>query len=156
MIDPFTAIAAASTAYKSIKRVIGHADDITHMGKSLGQWYGACADIQRAQSQRKNPTFFEKATKGKSIEEEAMNILIHQKTLREREMEIATLLNYRFGVGTYEEMLGMRRQIRKDREAVQFAEDERKRQLINSAAIFLLCIATAGLVAAIVYMFSYV
>ena len=85
-----------------------------------------------------------------------MNILIHQKTLREREMEIATLLNYRFGVGTYEEMLGMRRQIRKDREAVQFAEDERKRQLINSAAIFLLCIATAGLVAAIVYMFSYV
>ena len=91
MIDPISAFAIASTAYSSIKKVIGHAQDLESISKQLGSWYGACSDINRAEQQRKNPTFFERATQGQSIEEEALQILIHKKTLKEREIEIKTL-----------------------------------------------------------------
>ena len=45
------------------------------------------------------------------------------------------MLDYRFGLGTYDEMLGMRRQIRKEREDTVYAAMEAKRQMANNAAI---------------------
>ena len=44
-----------------------------------------------------------------------MDIIVRKKTLIEKEKEIKFMLDYRFGLGTYDEMLGMRRQIRKER-----------------------------------------
>ena len=88
MIDPLTAFAAASAAYTGFRKIIGHAQDLEQVSKQLGSWYGACADINKAEAQRKSPTFLERATQGKSIEEEALEILIHKKNLKIREVEI--------------------------------------------------------------------
>ena len=152
MIDPVSAFAIASTAYTSIKKVIGHAQELEGISKQLGSWYGACADINRAQTQRKNPTFFERATQGQSIEEEALEILIHQKTLKERELEIAAMINMRFGWGTYDEMLDMRREIRAEREKTAFAQDEAKRQIQNNMAILGLSIMIIGVISGGIYL----
>tara|TARA_R100000935_G_scaffold40162_1_gene61677 strand:- start:35 stop:508 length:474 start_codon:yes stop_codon:yes gene_type:complete len=152
MIDPVSAFAIASTAYTSIKKVIGHAQELEGISKQLGSWYGACADINRAQAQRKAPTFFEKATQGQSIEEEALQILIHQKTLKERELEIAAMINMRFGWGTYDQMLEMRREIRAEREKTAFAADEAKRQIQNNMAILGLSILIIGVLGGGMYL----
>lgn len=154
MIDPISAFAIASTAYSSIKKVIGHAQDLESISKQLGSWYGACSDINRAQTQRKNPTFFEKATQGQSIEEEALQILIHQKTLKEREIEIAAMINMRFGWGTYDEMLEMRRDIRKERSEREHARDETKRQIQNNMAIMGLSTMIIGILGGGLYLIS--
>jgi len=156
MIDPVSAFAIASTAYTSIKKVIGHAQELEGISKQLGSWYGACADINRAQAQRKAPTFFERATQGQSIEEEALQILIHQKTLKERELEIAAMINMRFGWGTYDEMLDMRRAIRAEREKTAFAQDEAKRQIQNNMAILGLSILIIGFLGGGIYLVTLV
>jgi len=152
VIDPITAFATASAAYSGIKKVIGHAQELESISKQLGSWYGACADINRAQTQRKNPTFFERATQGQSIEEEALEILIHQKTLKERELEIAAMINMRFGWGTYDEMLDMRREIRAEREKTAFAQDEAKRQIQNNMAILGLSSMIIGVIGGGIYL----
>tara|TARA_R110000796_G_scaffold126789_1_gene241758 strand:+ start:2992 stop:3465 length:474 start_codon:yes stop_codon:yes gene_type:complete len=154
MIDPISAFAVASAAYSGIKKVIGHAQDLESISKQLGSWYGACSDINRAEQQRKNPTFFERATQGQSIEEEALQILIHKKTLKERELEIAAMLNMRFGWGTYDEMLEMRREIRAEREKTVFAQDEAKRQIQNNLAILGLSILIIGILGGGMYALS--
>tara|TARA_R110000744_G_scaffold376330_1_gene490505 strand:+ start:1433 stop:1906 length:474 start_codon:yes stop_codon:yes gene_type:complete len=154
MIDPISAFAVASAAYTGIKKVIGHAQDLESISKQLGSWYGACSDINRAEQQRKNPTFFERATQGQSIEEEALQILIHKKTLKERELEIAAMLNMRFGWGTYDEMLEMRREIRAEREKTVFAQDEAKRQIQNNLAILGLSILIIGILGGGMYALS--
>tara|TARA_R110002153_G_scaffold34141_1_gene102421 strand:- start:345 stop:818 length:474 start_codon:yes stop_codon:yes gene_type:complete len=154
MIDPITAFATASAAYAGIKKVIGHAQELEGISKQLGSWYGACADINRAQAQRKAPTFLERATQGQSIEEEALQILIHQKTLKERELEIAAMINMRFGWGTYDEMLDMRREIRAEREKTAFAADEAKRQIQNNMAILGLSILILGVLGGGMYVLS--
>ncbi len=108
MIDPVSAYAAATAAYKGVKMLIQAGKDIEDVSKHLGSWYGAVADITRAESQR--TTWLEKKQHGEaSIEQQAMDITIRAKKLKEFESEIKFMLDYRFGLGTYDEMLGMRR-----------------------------------------------
>ena len=64
-----------------------------------------------------------------------MDIVIRKKTLLEREKEIKFMLNMRFGPSCYDDMLNMRRQIRKEREETVYAAMEAKRQIANNAAI---------------------
>jgi len=136
MIDPVTAFAAANAAFKGIKMLVGAGREIQDISQQLGSWYGAVADIQKAESQRKNPTWLDKTTHGTdNIEQEAMDIVIRKKTLMEREKEIKFMLNMRFGPSTYDDMLQMRRQIRKEREETVYASMEAKRQIANNAAI---------------------
>jgi len=156
MIDPISAFAIASTAYTSFRKIIGHAQDLEGVSKQLGSWYSACADINRAEAQRKNPTFLERATQGQSIEEEALQILIHKKTLKEREIEIKNLLDLRFGWGTYDEMLDMRREIRAEREKTAFAQDEAKRQIQNNMAILGLSMLIIGFLGGAIYLVTLV
>jgi len=156
MIDPISAFAVASAAYTSFRKIIGHAQDLEGVSKQLGSWYSACADINRAESQRKNPTFLERATQGQSIEEEALQIIIHKKTLKEREIEIKNLLDLRFGWGTYDEMLDMRREIRAEREKTAFAQDEAKRQIQNNMAILGLSMLIIGFLGGAIYLVTLV
>ena len=136
MIDPVTAFAAANAAFKGVKMLVGAGREIHDVSQQLGAWYGAVADITRAESQRKNPTWLDKKTHGsENIEQEAMDIIVRKKTLLEKEKEIKFMLDYRFGLGTYDEMLGMRRKIRADREETVYRAMEAKRQIQNNMAI---------------------
>jgi len=136
MIDPLTAFAAANAAFKGVKMLVGPGPEIQAVSQPPGAWYGAVADITRAESQRKNPTWLDKTTHGTdNIEQEAMDIVIRKKTLLEKEKEIKFMLNMRFGPSTYDDMLQMRREIRKEREETVYAAMEAKRQIQNNAAI---------------------
>ena len=136
MIDPVSAYAAATTAYKGVKMLLQAGREIEDVSKQLGSWYSAAADITRAESQRKNTTWLEKKQHGEaSIEQEAMDITIRAKKLKEFEYEIRVMLDYRFGLGTYDQMLGMRRKIRAERERTVYAAMESKRQMANNLAI---------------------
>jgi len=153
MIDPITAFAAANAAFKGVKMLVGAGKEIQDISGQLGAWYGAVADITRAESQRKNPTFLDKVSHGtESIEQEAMDIVVRKKTLFEKEKEIKFMLDMRFGFGTYDEMVDMRRQIRKDREKEVYAAMESKRQIANNMAILGLSILIIGILGGGVYM----
>jgi|TARA_R110000772_G_scaffold235324_1_gene346969 hypothetical protein len=153
MIDPVSAYAAATAAYKGVKLLINAGREIEDVSKQLGSWYGAVSDITRAESQRKNPTWLDKQTHGSgNIEQEAMDIVIRKKTLLEKEKEIKFMLDYRFGLGTYDEMLGMRRQIRKEREDTVYAAMEARRQMANNAAIGGLSLGIFGVLGGGLYL----
>ena len=153
MIDPVTAFAAANAAFKGVKMLVGAGREIQDVSKQLGAWYGAVADISKAESQRKKPTWLDKQTHGTdNIEQQAMDIVIRKKTLLEKEKEIKFMLDYRFGLGTYDEMLGMRRKIRAEREATIYAAMESKRQLANNAAIGGLSLGIVGVLGGGIYL----
>ena len=137
--------------------LVGAGREIQDISGQLGARYGAVADISRAESQRKNPTFLDRVSQGtESIEQEAMDIVVRKKTLVEKEKEIKFMLDMRFGFGTYDEMLDMRRQIRKDREKEVYAAMESKRQIANNMAILGLSILIIGILGGGVYMVSLV
>ena len=153
MIDPVSAYAAATAAYKGVKMLLQAGREIEDVSKQLGSWYSAVADITRAESQRKNTTWLEKKQHGEaSIEQEAMDITIRAKKLKEFEYEIRVMLDYRFGLGTYEGMLDMRRKIRAERERTVYAAMESKRQMANNAAISGLALGIVAVLGGGIYL----
>jgi len=155
MIDPVSAYAAATTAYKGVKMLLQAGREIEDVSKQLGSWYGAVADITRAESQRKNTTWLEKKQHGEaSIEQEAMDITIRAKKLKEFEYEIRVMLDYRFGLGTYEGMLDMRRKIRKEREETVYRAMEAKRQMANNLAITGLAVGIVAVLGGGLYLIA--
>ena len=157
MIDPVSAYAAATTAYKGVKMLLQAGREIEDVSKQLGSWYSAVADITRAESQRKNTTWLEKKQHGEaSIEQEAMDITIRAKKLKEFEYEIRVMLDYRFGLGTYDQMLGMRRKIRAERERTVYAAMESKRQMANNLAITGLAVGIVAVLGGGIYLLTLV
>ena len=155
MIDPVTAFAAANAAFKGVKMLVGAGRELQDVSQQLGAWYGAVADITRAESQRKKPTWLDKQTHGSdNIEQEAMDIVVRKKTLLEKEKEIKFMLDYRFGLGTYDEMLGMRRKIRKEREETVYKAMEAKRQIQNNLAICTLSFLIIGVLGGGIYLIA--
>lgn len=133
--------------------LVGAGREIQDVSQQLGSWYCAVADITKAESQRKNPTWLDKKTHGTdNIEQEAMDIVIRKKTLLEKEKEIKFMLDYRFGLGTYDEMLGMRRKIRAEREETVYAAMEAKRQIQNNMAIGVLSLGIVGVLGGGMYL----
>jgi hypothetical protein len=155
MIDPVTAFAAANAAFKGVKMLVGAGREMQDVSKQLGSWYSAVADITRAESQRKNPTWLDKQKLGSdNIEQQAMDIVVRKKTLLQREKEIKFMLNMRFGPSTYDDMLQMRRQIRKEREETVYAAMEAKRQMANNLAIGGLSLAIISTIGGGIYLLA--
>ncbi len=113
MIDPITAISAATASYNMVKKLVYAGRELEDIAGQLGKWYGAAADLGRAEQQRKNPPIFTKLFSSGSVEQEALQIIIHQKKLAEQEKDLQQMLNNRFGYGTWREMVELRRKIKK-------------------------------------------
>ena len=112
-------------------------------------------DSTRAESQRKKPTWLDKVSHGsENIEQEAMDIIVRKKTLLEKEKEIKFMLDYRFGLGTYDEMLGMRRQLRREREETVYKAMESKRQIQSNMAIAALSFLIIGTLGGGIYLIA--
>lgn len=153
MIDPISAFAVATTAYKTISSAVAIGQDIENVTGQLGKWFTAVGDIRKAQEMNKRAPLFKKVFAAGSVEEEALQLLIHEKKIQEMEKDLRTLLNFRYGQKTWEEMIEMRRKIKAQREKEVYRMMEIKRNILEGVAIIGLMILIAGLVFGVAYLY---
>ena len=151
MIDPISAITMATSAYNMVTRMVAAGREFEDTAQQLGKWYGAVADLRRAEQQNKNPPLFKKLFASGSIEEESLALLIHTKKIAEQEQELRTLLMYRYGTGAWDELTAMRRKIAKQREETIYRQQELRQRIIDSFFILVLILLCIGIVGSIVY-----
>lgn len=145
MIDPITAITAATTAYKTVKKLVAAGRDIEDTMGQLAQWYGAVADLSEAERQAKNPPLFKKLVSSKSVEQEAMELFAHKKKVQAQERDLREMLLYSYGKEGYSEMMAMRKQIRADREKAVYAQARKRKELFwNTVTIVVILALVAG------------
>ncbi len=154
MIDPITAISAATAAFNGVRKLVAAGREIEDVVGQLGKWYGAAADLNRAEAQIKNPPLFTKLFKGGSIEQEALQIIVHKKKLEEQEKQLQDLLNIRFGFGTWREMIELRRQIKKEREETIYKQQEAKRAFFENALLTFLVLVLFAVIGGIAWVVS--
>ena len=118
----------------------------------MGKWFGAVSDVRKAQQNNKKPPLFKKLFQAGSVEEEALALLIHEKTIKEQEQELQTLLNWRYGFGTWKELIEMRRKIRQEREETIYRQQERKQALIDGILIVFLIALLAGVLVGFIWL----
>jgi hypothetical protein len=151
MIDPITAITVATTAFSTVKKFVNAGQEFEQVAGQLGKWYGAAADFRHMQQSQKKPPIFKKLFAAGSVEEEALSLLIHEKTLMEQEKQLADLLNNRFGYGTMKELTEMRRQIKKDREETIYKQMERQKAFVDTVTVIFLSSLLIGMVGFLIY-----
>ena len=151
MLDPFTAVAAATTAFNTVKKFVHAGQEFENCMGQMGKWYTSVSDFRKGQQMQKNPPIFKKLLAAGSVEEEALNLLIHEKKIMEMEKELQQMLNIRFGFGTWDELKDMQRKIRAKREREVYKQAEAKQAMINGVAIFLLLGALVGMLGGLFY-----
>jgi len=146
MIDPFTAIAVATKAFNTVKRMVSAGHEIESTLSQIGIWYGAVADFNEAKREAHNPPLFKRLVSKKSVEQEAMDIYVQQKKVNKQENELRTLLLYTYGTGGYQELVDLRRKIREQREATVYAQARRRKAFFWNSIACVCCSAMAYII----------
>ena len=144
MIDPITAVAAATAAFNTIKKGFEVGRDIESMYGDMGRWMGSCSDINQADRMNKKPPLFKKIFNGSSIEQEAMDIFAAKKKAEAMEYELKTFVNMTHGPSAWNEILALQGKIRKDRQRMIYEQQERRREILNAIGIILLVCLIGG------------
>lgn len=152
MIDPITAITAATAAYNMVTKMVAAGREFEDTAQQLGKWYGAVSDLRRAEQQNKNPPLFKKLFASGSIEEESLAILMHTKKIREQEYELKVMLNMRYGPNAWEELVALRRKIAKQRQETLYKQQEMQEALFDGIVVVVMSILLIGILGAGIYL----
>ena len=79
MIDPITALGAATAAFNAVKRGVEMGQDIENMSGQIGKWMGAVSDIKKSEEFAKKTPLFKKLFASGSVEEEALAAFMAKK-----------------------------------------------------------------------------
>jgi len=153
-VEVLTAIAAATTAYKGVVRLVNAGRELEDVAGQLGKWYTAASDIANANEQAKNPPIYKKLLYRGSVEEEALNATIAKQKLAEQEKELRTMIMYTYGTPVYQEMIQLRRAIRKKREDEVYKRQRFWRTVWETLAVLVLFALAVGVLIGMIYLIS--
>lgn len=148
MLDPVSALAIATSAYKVIKRGIEMGRELEDMGGQLSTWFGAVADVKSAEEEAKDPPLFKKLISSESVEQQALQALIARKKIEQQERELRELIVWRWGTEEYTAMMRDRARI-KDTRAKAIQNQRRKmRKLIANILTIAVILSLVGIIVA--------
>jgi hypothetical protein len=151
MLDPVSALAIATSAYKVIKRGIEMGRELEDMGGQLGTWFGAVSDVKSAEEEAKDPPLFKKLLSKNSVEQEAMQALLARKKIEQQERELRELIVYRWGTDAYVDMLRDRARIKDTRaKAIQNQRRKMRKFIANTLTIVVILGLVGALLALII------
>jgi len=154
MIDPITALAAATTAFKAVQSLVNTGRELEDVAGQLGKWFTAVSDIREAEAQAKNPPLFKKLVFSQSVEEEALNALIAKKKAEEQETQIREMIMYRYGMDALREMYAMRRQIKEARDKAVYRRQQLLKNIQDGIIITLLLATGIGAIWLFIYLLT--
>lgn len=125
-MDPITAIGIATTAFNAIKKGIEFGKEIESMSSDIGRWMGAIGDIREAEKKAKNPPLLKTLFNKDSVEQEAIEAFAAKKKIEAMEYELRTFINFHYGPSSWNEILRIQGQIRKQRQ-----NDRNKRESLK-------------------------
>ena len=148
------AITAASKAFTAIKNGFAIGRDIESMGKDLGRWMGALSDIDNAEKSAKNASPLRKLFKGKEIEASAIEAFTAKKKLEAQRQELKSFINFHYGPQSWNEILHMEAEIRKQRQKQIYERQELIRKIWEYIGWFILFCTVIGFVFFLAWLYK--
>lgn len=132
MIDPFTAIAAATAAFNGIKKGIEVGKDLTSMGSQLQNWSKAISDLDFAHEKASKPPAYKMFTNTQSHALEAWTAKQKANELRN---ELKNHISFVYGPSAWKEIVRIEAQQRKQQRALVYERQEFIDNCINAVVI---------------------
>lgn len=149
MIDPFTALAAVTTAVKLVKKTISVVQDVESLGPVLGKYFSAKADAIAVVKKGG----FSGSAKGQAIE---LEMAIEQAKVFEEEVKMLFFQSNKMDV--WKKIIARTAQIERDhaiaegkRKAVELRRKQEIDEITNIGLILLVFVALLGGVGWLVY-----
>ncbi len=149
---PITAIAGATAAFNAIKAGFGVGRDIESMAGDLGRWMNCISDLKKAEELNKKPPIFKKLFASGSVEEEAMQIFMAKKKAEDMREQLKQIIIMTRGLSAWDELIKTEADIRKKRQNMIYAQQERRQEIMNIVAIILLLIGLSGIIIGVIYL----
>ena len=151
-MDPVTAIAGATAAFNAIKAGFNMGRDIEGMASDLGRWMTCVSDLKKAEELNKKPPLFKKLFQAGSVEEEALQIFMAKKKAEDMREELRQIITMTRGISAWDELVRTEVEIRKKRQQMVYAQEERRQDLLNFLGIGILFILLAGSVIGVTWL----
>ena len=140
MIDPFTAMAAATTAFNGIKKAISLGKEISSMGNSLSSWSKAASDIDFLEQKSQKPPMYKMFSDTQAT---ALELWTQKRKLKEMREELRSHISWTYGPSAWDELVRIEAQQRKEQRDLVYKKQEFKDNLING--IFIGAIVLTGI-----------
>ena len=152
-MDPMTLFAAVSTSFQVVKKLVNAGREFEDVSQQIGKWMGACSDLENAHKKLKNPSLLTKLKKGKSIQEEAFQLVQHKAAIEKQRDELQHHIIWTLGLGQkgWNSLLETERQIRLERKRTVYAAEARKEKIQFVVVLTVLGIVGLGLLVAFAY-----
>ena len=135
MIDPVSALAAATAAFTTIKKGFEVGRDVESMAGDLSRWMGAVSDIKKCEEYSKRPPLFKKLFASGSVEEEAMQTFMAKKKAEDMRDQLKQIIILSRGMSAWDELVRTEADIRKKRQQAIYAQQEMRRKVIEVIAV---------------------
>ena len=152
MIDPVTAFGVAVTAFNTVQKLVKAGKEIESVAGQLGKWYSAVQSFNESAAKKEQDLKKGKFLGKGSIEQEALDIVMHRERLKKMEYELYILIAGVYGQDAYKSMMSERIKIKRQREqAVKIAKRRKQEMITNGLYLF----AIAFLLVLCYHMYEY-
>lgn len=150
MIDPITAISAATAAYGYLKKGIAVGKDLQDMGGHLSKWAGAIADLDFAEKQNRKPAWYKAL--GGGVQAQAMEIFAAKQKAASMRQELKDYISVMYGPSKWQEILEIEADLRKQKREHEHRRMEIKQAIIEWSAGFALFVLGVGAIVGFVWL----
>ncbi len=132
MIDPVTAFGVAVTAFNTVQKLVKAGKEIESVAGQLGKWYSAVQSFNESAAKKEKDLKKGKFLGKGSIEQEALDIVMHRERLKKMEYELYILIAGVYGQDAYKSMMSERIKIKRQREQAAKIAKRRKQEMITN------------------------
>jgi len=148
-MDPFTAMAAATAAFKGIKKAVEVGKDISSIGGTLSTWSKAVSDMDFLDEKAKKPPMYKMFTNNQA---DALDIWTKKQKLKEMRTELKEYISFVYGPSAWKEIVRIEAEQRKAQRDAVYAKQEFVDNCINGVLITVMILAGIGATIALLYV----
>ena len=130
-MDPFTAMAAATTAYKGIKKAVEVGREISSMGSTLSQWSKAVSDLDFLEQKAQKPPMYKMFS---DTQANALEVWTQKQKLKEMREELRSHISFVYGPSAWDEIVRIEAQQRKEQRDLVY----KKKEFIDNIVLYLI------------------
>lgn len=148
-MDPFTAMAAATTAYKGIKKAVEVGREISSIGSTLSQWSKAVSDLDFLEQKAQKPPMYKMFS---DTQANALEVWTQKQKLKEMREELRSHISFVYGPSAWDEIVRIEAQQRKEQRDLVYKKKEFIDNVINGVLIGALVLAGLGATLVVLYL----
>ena len=152
MIDPVSAIALATSAYKGIKKACEVGREISSFSGAISQFAKASSDIDFLEQKSQKPSLYHKLFS--NTEANALEIWSAKQKLNEQRTDLKNFISFHYGPSSWKEIVRIEAEQRKQQRTLVYERQEMIDNLINGAIITVLVLTGIGGLALFIYFYG--